>query len=60
MIIIQETLLQYYNKDFTHNIAPMEIEAIKDAFGDIRFYKVIEYLIPRFANMVVEQYSLWQ
>ena len=41
------------NEEFSLNITPAEIEAMKDASGDIRFCKLMEHLLPRFDSMVV-------
>ena len=38
------------NEDFSLNITPVEIEVMKDAFRDIQFHRVMEYLLPRFNN----------
>ena len=38
------------NEEFSFNMTPAEIEAMKDTLGDIRFHKVMEHLLPRFEN----------
>ena len=48
------------NEDVSLNITAAEIKGMKDASGDIRFHKVIEYLLPRFKNSEVGQQSLWE
>ena len=48
------------SEDFILNITPAEIEATKNASGDIYIHKVIEYLPPRFEDTEARQQSLWK
>ena len=41
-------------------MTPTEIEGMKDASGDILFYKVMDHLLPRFEDTAAGQQSLWE
>ena len=48
------------NKDFSLNVTPTEIEAMKNLSGGICFHKGMEYLLPRFKGNEAGQQSLWE
>ena len=48
------------NEQFTLNITPEEIRGLKDGSGEIRFHKVMEFLLPRFDNGNGGEETLWE
>ena len=48
------------DKDFTINITPEEVEALKDKDGDIRYHKVLEWMLPRFDKEGGGRETLWE